>query len=200
MKRITILIALCLASISCSQYAAENLKGYIEYGIESDNYVRWAKDQQLTWDLFNGDIDGEGAVYHYFGLYFFYDMADGLKFNATIYFDRNKSWVRPKEEWGAFAQYYDQAPKLLKLQFDFYELTIREMRKFLVENKNTLTDEVEIRELGAQYYDKAQAEWNKIQEELDYDFSDGKLDLVRQMIDSKLDELQEFDTRVNSTF
>jgi hypothetical protein len=200
MRKIRLIAVLLLTTLSCSKYGAENLKGFIEYGTESENYVRWTKEQQITWDLFKGDVDGQGIYYNYFGLYFFYDLQDGLKFNATIYFDKEKSWVKPKEEWGESAEYYDQAQKLLKLKFDYYEATIRQLRKFLIENKDVLTDEERIRELGPEYYDKAAAEWAEIEDKLDYDFSDDKLGAVQQIIDSKLKELDEFDTRVNSTF
>lgn len=85
---------------SCSKSGVENLKSYIEYGTESKNYLRWTKDQQITWDIFKGSPSGQGVFSFYIGLYYFYDKKDDFKFNATIYIDKEKSWVKEKNDWG----------------------------------------------------------------------------------------------------
>ncbi len=189
-----------IATIACSRENQESLRDFIEYKVESENYVRWSKEQQITWDLFTGDREERGIYYNYFGLYFFYDLRDGLKFNATVFFDRKKSWVRPKEDWGESAVYYLQAQKLLKLKFDYYEVTIRKLRKYLIENKNKLKYESQLRSLGNEYLYKAESEWNDIENEIKFDLSDNNLEAIRKKVDADLDELSQFDARVNNSF
>ena len=191
------ILILGLLMISCSKHGVDNLKGYIEYGMESKYYVRWAADQQITWDLFQGEPNGDGIFHNYFGLYFFYDVRDSLKFNATVFLDKRKSWVKPKAEWGESARFYEQAQKQEKLQFDYYECVIRELRKYLNEHKNTLNTD-EIRNVSGVYYNRARSEWGEIQASLGNDIYDARLAPIRQSIDARLEELNEFDTRVNS--
>jgi hypothetical protein len=201
MKRtILSLVFIITISFSCTLNQAESLKAYVEYKTQSDDFVRWEKGQPITWDLFNGEPEGESVYHYYFGMYFMYnDMDSDLKFNVTVYFDKNQSWVKPKEQWGQYADNYEQAQKLLKLRFDFYEAAARKFRKHLIENKSNFTDETALRALGKEYYDAAAQEFNMIEEELKGNYSDAVLFVVRMAVDEKLAELEAYDTRVNTT-
>ena len=193
------IVLLALITVSC-QNGTENLKYFIEYGTESDNYLRWSEKQLIKWEFFQGDIDGDGLFYTYIGIYFFYDVSEELRFNATIYLDKEKSWVRDREEWGEYASDYHQIEKLYKLQFDYYEYTARKLRKYLLENSQKLREGDEIRDLPIEYYNKAKTGWAEILKSFNQNYTDEELNLKRQMIDAKLEELKEFDSRVNSKF
>jgi hypothetical protein len=186
-------------AMSCSQIGQDNLKGYIEYGLESRNYLRWTKEQPITWDLFAGDINGTGLYYNYYGIYFFWVKEEKLRFNATVYFDKEKSWVKPKDEWGESAEYYEQMPTVLKLKFDYYEFIARQLRKHLIDNGNSIRDE-DMRSLIERYYDKAKREWEVIQTQLFEEFSESKLQEIRSSIDSDLNGLKKYDSSLNSVF
>lgn len=198
LNRIFIIPLLLVAS--CSQYASESLKDFIEYRAESNNYVRWTPEQEITMDLFLGEPSSDAFYYHYFGIYYYYDLRDGLKFNVTIYFDKVKSWARPKSEWGESIDLYYIAPKLLKLKFDYYEYGARLLRKYLKEHENELTNEKDVRFLADKYRNIADSEFMEIYDNLNFDFSEPKLLKIRQLIDLKLTELDEFDESVNSKF
>jgi hypothetical protein len=195
-----LLIGLIFLVTACTQSDRDNLKGFIEYGAQSKNYVRWTREQPITWDLFAADPNGQGIFYNYYGIYFFWTKDSILRFNATVYFDKSKSWVKPKNEWNNDSQtVYDDFPKVLKLKFDYYEYVVRQLRKHLTENSRQLEQE-DLRPILESYYDKAEKEWSEIQNELNYDFSESKLAPVRAMIDEKLLEYKQFDSSLNSVF
>lgn len=98
---------------------------------------------------------------------------------------------------GEYKEFYDRLPKLLKLKFDYYEYVMRLLRKDLIEN-NTQLNDYQKENIPGEYYQRAESEWQKIEEELIYDFSDKKLSNLKNDIDVKLKELESFDTRVNS--
>lgn len=118
-----LLLSIGLVIFGCNQTDRESLKDYIEFKVDSDNYVRWTKDQKIDWDLFNGKPNGVAPYDSYFGTYFYWDFDENneFKFNATIYFDRTKSWLREKDEWGEGKIYYNEIPQMLKLKFDYHE-------------------------------------------------------------------------------
>ena len=195
-----LLIITLLLVTACNQSDQDKLKGYIEYGTESKNYVRWTKEQPITWDLFKGDPNSEALFKNYYGLYFFHRKDSLLRFNVTIYFDKEKSWAKPKNEWNIESQpLYEAYPKVLKLKFDYYEYVIRQLRKDLTENGSTLEEE-DMKPLAESYYNKAETEWTEIQRQLNYDFSEEKLSAVRMMVDERLNELKAFDASLNSIF
>ncbi len=196
MKKLLLIILFELTA--CSRGGVDNLKGYIEYGTKSDSFIRWTKDQQITWDFFKGEPKGNGLYSCYFGLYYFYDVRDSLKINATLYIDKEKSWFKPKTEWGKSSDLYESSLKVLKLKFDFYEYVFRQLRRHLIENQKQLTDDQIIKILPDEYYNKAESEWRQIEQRLDFDYSNSTLSKVRVFIDKKLNELSAYDTRVNS--
>jgi hypothetical protein len=115
-----------------------------------------------------------------------------------LYIDKEKSWAKPKTEWGESSDLYESSLKLLKLKFDYYEYVFRQLRKHLIENQKQLTAEQIKTTLPDEYYDKAKLEWNIIEQKLDFDYSDTTLSKVRVFIDKKLSELEPYDRRVNS--
>src|SRR5690349_19079000 len=117
-----ILLSIGLFILGCNQTDRESLKDYIEFKVDSDNYVRLTMDQKLDWNLFNGDPKGNAPYESYFGTYFYwdFDQDNELKFNATVYFDRTKSWVREKDEWAEGQNYFNEIPEMLKLKFDYH--------------------------------------------------------------------------------
>lgn len=197
MKVKLIVLLISFAIVSCYRYNAENLKGYIEYGLESDNYIRWSTEQQLKWEDFHGATNGDGIYYDYFGIYFFYELSEELKFNATLYFDKEKSWAKPREEWRG---YDEQFQRLLNVKFDYYESVFREMRKELIENRSIRLDEELIRHLPRDYFERAEGEWLQIRAGLDFDRIDQQIDSLQRVVALRLKEFENFDTRVNSNF
>ena len=194
-----LIIMITIGIGACTKADQDKLKDYIEYGLESREFVRWTKEQPITWDHFTAAPNGRGIYYNYYGIYFFWTKDSVLQFNATVYFDKGKSWVKPKSEWGDADIIYDQVPKLLKLKFDYYEYVARQLRKQLSETGHNLNEE-DMRPLIQTYYDKAENEWKAIQDDLNCDYSDSKLEPIRLMIDMRLEELKDFDSSINSVF
>jgi hypothetical protein len=123
-----------------------------------------------------------------------------MRFNATVYFDKEKSWVKPQSEWEEGSEVlYNQFPKVLKLKFDYYEYVVRQFRKHLKENEKELNQE-DIKPILQSHYDKAEKEWDEIFKKLNYDFSETKLLEIRLIIDNGLNELKDFDSSLNSVF
>jgi hypothetical protein len=200
MNRFT-LLSVSLIVFGCNQTDRESLKDYIEFKIDSQNYVRWSKDQKISWDIFNNKPNGDGSYDAYFGTYFYWDFDENnvFKFNATVYFDREKSWVKGKDEWGDNEIYYNDIPELLKLKFDYHEYVTRQFRKELVESGKHKTDE-ELRELSIRFFNRAEKEWNELQQNLLNNFSVVTMHDIRQVMDVKLNALKDFDDSLNSVF
>lgn len=195
-----LIITILLLTTACTQSDRDILKGFIEYGLESKNYVRWTREQPITWDMFTGDVNGQGVFNNYYGIYFFSTKDSIIRFNATVYFDKEKSWVRPQSEWEEGSEnLYNQFPKVLKLKFDYYEYVVRQFRKHLKENGKELNQE-DIEPILQSHYDKAEKEWDEIFKKLNYDFSETKLSEIRLTIDNGLNELKDFDSSLNSVF
>jgi hypothetical protein len=80
-----LLLSIGLVIFSCNRTDRESLKDYIEFKVDSENYIRWTKEQNLSLDLFNGKPNN-GAPYNcYFGAYFYWDFDEHneFKFNAS---------------------------------------------------------------------------------------------------------------------
>lgn len=68
-----------------------------------------------------------------------------------------------------------------------------------MENGKYKTDK-ELRELSVNYFDRAEKEWNEIQEVLFKNFSVTAMNDLREVIDEKLNQLKNFDDSLNSVF
>jgi len=192
----TILVLLLFGATSCGDFG-RRWSDYIEYKFNSKNSVYWTREQMITSDLFVGEPRNDGTYYAYFGVNFLWDKGDKLKFNIRIFFDKKKSWIKPESEWGDYPGQFHQVPKLLKLKFDYLEFGARRLRKYLTEKNEELNDD-NVKHAVDSHWDKAYQEWTEIQRELGDDISDSKLNPVREMVDKKLQELVDFDTKVNS--
>ncbi len=174
----------------------EKWKHYFNHKIDSKNYVTWTREQKIKWTQFE-DKPGDGGTYwDYFGVYFVWEKKEKLKFNVTVFLDKSKSWVKPKSDWRNISNQFDRIPELLKLKFDYYECGARQLRKYLTEHSAEITDDSG--PILDEYYSKTRDEWEQIQNDLGDNLTDNNLSSLRITIDNKLEELKDFDSKLNS--
>jgi hypothetical protein len=174
-----------------------------EDALSTDEFVRWSRDQDITFDLFEGE-GPPNAYSAYVAIYFIYDLRelpDNFKFNATIFLDKKKSYASEINELTDSLK-HKMFPVLYKLKFDYYEIHARKLRKHLIEHKGEFTgDSAEhLENLAKQYYDDAEKGWDKILQEIEAEgnYNPEVFDYWRGIIDSDLNEYKDFDASVNN--
>jgi hypothetical protein len=192
---------LILCSLLFFVFACKTTTEKIQDALTSEDFLKWKKDQPITFDLFQGE--GPENVYSmWIGIYLIYDFDSPVfKFNVTTFMDKTKSYVaQPSEltdkEKVAFF------PTMYKLKFDHYEIYARKLRQYIVENKNSFSIDAkdEFEALNPKYYQEAENSWKVIIDDLENNngFNEEKFNYLRSKIDAELNELKMFDESVNN--
>ena len=204
-RKITVTRFFIFSTIVCAIWALSPIiqgdTTTIEDALTSDDFVRWNKDQQITFDQFKGE-GPENAYSMWIGFYFIWDLTtDEFKFNVTTFMDKSKSYV---------AETTDQTdtdkvalfPTMYKLKFDFYEVYARQFRKYLLENQKDFDPDSreDIESLSSKYFDEAEKAWKVIIDDLETNngYNKEKFDELRTRVDSELDMYKDFDSAVNN--
>jgi hypothetical protein len=192
---------LILCTLVLVVFACKTTTEKIHDILTSEDFLKWNKDQPITFDLFQGE-GPENAYSMWVGIYLIYDFdLPEFRFNVTTFMDKTKSYVaEPSEltdkEKVAFF------PMMYKLKFDHYEIYARKLRQFITENKNSFSfdsrDELEA--LNSKYYQEAENSWQAITDDLENNngFNEEKFSYLRFKIDAELNDLKMFDQSVNN--
>lgn len=189
------LILIVLILISCNRTS-----GTIEEILTSDNFVRWSKEQNITIDFFEG-TGPENTNSMWVGIYFIYDFrSDEFKFDVTTFMDKQKSYFDMGKVESAEIKIYQN---VYKLRFDNCEIYARKFRKYLVDNKSKFNYESKesLISLSNEFRNESESKWKEITEDLTRDgYSEERLSELRDDIDKRLEELKDFDSRVNNYY
>lgn len=209
-RKITLTRFFLFSTIICALWALSPIINMIkadgttvEEALTSDNFVRWSKEQQITFDQFKGK-GPENAYSMWIGFYFIWDFrTDEFKFNVTTFMDKNKSYVAETTEQ-TDTEKVAFFPTMYKLKFDFYEVYARQFRKYLLENQKdfNLDSREDLESLSSRYYDEAEKAWKEIIDDLEANngYNQERFDELRIRIDSDLDSYKEFDSAVNNYY
>jgi hypothetical protein len=170
--------------------------------MSTDEFVHWAKDQNITYDMFLGK-GSNNAYSAWVGFYFIYDIhkAPDIRFNVTTFLDRTKSYTGEIND-NTDSIKYKMFERLYKLKFDHFEIYARRFRKHLIENKEEFTPESDdkIRPLSAKFFNQADSAWTNINDEIERnnDYTEEHFSYLRKMIDIDLETYKEFDDSKNN--
>lgn len=196
MKNKYILVLLSLLLGSC-RTTIENALQYLEKVDNEDNMLYWSRKQLISNDMFKGESDSTDRYFAYFGISSFYTTRGGYYFNSSIFFDKNKSWLLGKEQWGEDEYLYEKLPVVLKLKFDFLELNNRAFRKKLAQNGFNLSQE-QFDDEVIKSFNEGLHNWKNIIEGLKPNFTEGDLSNLRQELNIKLLITQAYGPKFNT--
>lgn len=195
MRRLISLGLIAVISYGCGERTVDD-------AMTTDDFVRWKKDQNITYDMFLGK-GSDNAYSAWIGFYFVYDIheAPDIRFNVTTFLDRTKSHASEVND-NTDSVKHKMFEKLYKIKFDHFEVYARRFRKHLMENKGEFTPESDdrVRALSAKFFNQADSAWTKINDEIERtnDYTEEHFSYLRKMIDIDLETYKDFDDSKNN--